>query len=164
MPKMTEADKVARYGPVVQRFNSASLPDIIYDVRYLSGVYTCNCKGWIFNRDKPKHCRHTDYLQADKSFKSEKIQTDWASLKSEKIESQRSPVWLTCEEMLLAGLEGIGMEVNARRVRSSVDHHSAVDDMLVVLQRHLDGQGYQPQAEPSDFSDAFGGTRLITLD
>ena len=153
MSKMTEMDKVARYGPVVQRFNSASQPDKIYDVRCLDGVYTCNCKGWIFNRDRPKHCRHTDYLQADRAFKSEKIKT------------QRSPVWLTCEEMLLAGLEGIGMKVNARKVRSSVDHHSAVDAMLVVLQQHLDGQGYQPQQpEPSDFSDAFGGTRLITLD
>jgi len=57
---MTESDKLSRYGPIVARCNSRSEPDRIYEVRCKAGVYSCNCKGWIFNRDSPKRCRHTD--------------------------------------------------------------------------------------------------------
>jgi len=70
MPTMTEASKVGRYGPVVCRFNSTSQPDKIYDVRFKGqGVsnpdtYSCNCKGFVFNKDKPKRCRHVDEFLA----------------------------------------------------------------------------------------------------
>lgn len=58
---MTSQDKDARYGPIVMYAKSKSEPDQApYEVRSKGGVYSCNCKGWIFNRDKPKHCRHTD--------------------------------------------------------------------------------------------------------
>jgi len=58
---MTAEDKDARYGPVVARVNSKSQPDKIYEVRrHVDGHLTCNCKGWIFNREQPKRCTHTD--------------------------------------------------------------------------------------------------------
>lgn len=58
---MTSQDKDARYGPVVLWCKSKSKPDQApYEVRMKNGVHSCNCKSWIFNRDKPKHCRHTD--------------------------------------------------------------------------------------------------------
>jgi len=50
-----------RYGPVVLECFSRSDPDKDpYRVRCKDGLFTCNCKGWIFNRDRPKRCRHTD--------------------------------------------------------------------------------------------------------
>jgi len=51
----------ARYGPVVGRVNSRSCPQKVYEVRRRpDGVLSCNCKAWIFNREQPKHCLHTD--------------------------------------------------------------------------------------------------------
>ena len=57
---MTAEDKNRRYGPVVARVNSKSQPDVVYEVRQKLGTLSCNCKGWIFNRESPKRCRHTD--------------------------------------------------------------------------------------------------------
>ena len=58
---MTAEDKDTRYGPVVARVNSRSRPDKIYVVRrHRDGHLSCNCKGWIFNREQPKRCTHTD--------------------------------------------------------------------------------------------------------
>lgn len=57
---MTSEDKERRYGPVVAVVNSKSQPDVKYEVRMLDGRFSCNCKGWIFNREQPKRCKHTD--------------------------------------------------------------------------------------------------------
>lgn len=58
-----EADKEARYGPVVGNFASKSDPSKGYQVRRspATGLLTCNCKGWIFN----KTCDHTKQVAKD---------------------------------------------------------------------------------------------------
>jgi len=50
----------ARYGPVIAVVNSRSLPEKAYSVRSKDGVISCNCKGWIFNKEVPRRCRHVD--------------------------------------------------------------------------------------------------------
>lgn len=62
---MTPAEKLAKYGPIVLECNSRSEPDKTHFVRCKDGVYSCNCKGWIFNREKPKRCKHTDRAQQE---------------------------------------------------------------------------------------------------
>jgi hypothetical protein len=57
---MTAEDKEIRYGPIVATVSSKSQPDKSYEVRSKSGILSCNCKGWIFNKENPKRCRHTD--------------------------------------------------------------------------------------------------------
>lgn len=61
--KMDEKEKVMRWGPVVNRFKSKSNPkNPPYEVRKKDGKYTCNCKGFIFN----KHCDHVKQTQEGK--------------------------------------------------------------------------------------------------
>ncbi len=53
-----------RYGPVVLEAVSKSDPGREpYRVRCLNGHYSCNCKGWIFSKDRlpngDKQCTHT---------------------------------------------------------------------------------------------------------
>ena len=62
---MTPAEKLAKYGPIVLECNSKSQPDKTYFVRCKDGVHSCNCKSWVFNRDKPKRCKHTDRAQQE---------------------------------------------------------------------------------------------------
>jgi hypothetical protein len=62
---MTPAEKLAKYGPIVLECNSKSEPDKTHFVRCKDGAFSCTCKGWIFNRDKPKRCKHTDRAQQD---------------------------------------------------------------------------------------------------
>lgn len=57
---MTPAEKVRKYGPIVMECLSRSEPDRTHYVRCKDGVYSCTCKGWVFNKDRPKRCRHTD--------------------------------------------------------------------------------------------------------
>ena len=57
---MTPGEKLAKYGPIVLECNSKSEPDKTHFVRCKDGVLSCNCKGWIFNRESPKRCKHTD--------------------------------------------------------------------------------------------------------
>ena len=57
---MTPGEKLAKYGPIVLECNSKSEPDKTHFVRCKDGVFSCNCRGWIFNREKPKRCKHTD--------------------------------------------------------------------------------------------------------
>lgn len=68
--KETKIDE--RYGPVVAVVNSRSDPDKMYSVRSKDGTFSCNCKGWVFNREKPKRCRHTDAV-ARTSFRDEAV-------------------------------------------------------------------------------------------
>ena len=62
---MTPAEKLAKYGPIVLECNSKSEPDKTHFVRCKDGEYSCNCRGWIFNREKPKRCKHTDRAQEE---------------------------------------------------------------------------------------------------
>lgn len=58
-------DKVElKYGPVVLECVSRSEPTREpYRVRFLDGHYSCNCKGWIFSKDRRPNgdrcCKHT---------------------------------------------------------------------------------------------------------
>lgn len=58
---MTEREKVAKYGDVVAVVTSRSSPGDEYEVRHNPNTneYSCQCKGWIFSREKPKSCKHT---------------------------------------------------------------------------------------------------------
>ena len=59
--KMTEDEKKEKYGPVVARFESASSPGTLYEVRQRKdGNYTCNCRGWATR----KHCKHCEEVDA----------------------------------------------------------------------------------------------------
>jgi len=35
----------------------------VHSGRFSPGDISCNCKGWIFNKDYPKRCRHTDEMR-----------------------------------------------------------------------------------------------------
>ena len=61
---MIDDVKNSRYGEVVARVNSRSQPDKVYEVRDRGDSLSCNCKGWIFNRETPRRCRHTDAVVA----------------------------------------------------------------------------------------------------
>jgi len=74
---MTPAEKLAKYGPIVLECNSKSEPDKTHFVRCKDGCYSCNCKAWIFSRDKPKRCKHTDRAQQDDG-----PQFGWSPLKT----------------------------------------------------------------------------------
>ena len=62
---MTPGEKLAKYGPIVLECISRSEPDKTHFVRCKDGVLSCNCRGWIFNRDKPKRCKHTDRVKQE---------------------------------------------------------------------------------------------------
>lgn len=62
---MTPAEKLAKYGPVIMECNSKSQPDKTHFVRCKDGICSCTCKSWIFNREKPKRCKHTDRAQQE---------------------------------------------------------------------------------------------------
>ena len=56
---MTENDKIAKYGVVVQLVASRTKPDKKpYEIRKKDGVYACNCTGWVFSKEIPKGCKH----------------------------------------------------------------------------------------------------------
>ena len=40
-----------------------------YIVTYNGKLLTCQCKGFLFNKEKPRHCRHTDYVKKMKKIK-----------------------------------------------------------------------------------------------
>ncbi len=65
------ADIERRYGPVVATVNSRSAPDQCYQVRNKNNILSCNCKGFIFSRDRPKRCRHTDVVARNLSAESQ---------------------------------------------------------------------------------------------
>jgi hypothetical protein len=59
MAKMTENDKIARYGAIVQLVGSRSKPDQKpYEVRFKDGVHSCNCTGFVMSKEVPKSCKH----------------------------------------------------------------------------------------------------------
>jgi hypothetical protein len=60
-PEMTETEKLKEYGPIVASFQSLTTSGVNYDVRYLGGVYSCNCNGWKFRRK----CRHMEECARD---------------------------------------------------------------------------------------------------
>jgi len=88
MAKMTEYEKDRRYGPVVAEVGSKSEPNKPpYKVRKLGSVLTCNCNGWIFNKDKPKRCRHTDAFTIDELKKGQQVLRETWSEKSKELAS-----------------------------------------------------------------------------
>ena len=142
MARMTEADKVTRYGVVVGKFNSITQPDKIHHVRYKDGVYSCSCKGWIFNREKPKRCRHTDWC------KREQVQCTLST----------DPLMVECSRVLTDQLQ---------RMRFTVKNQITIDKIsaeIIKAIRPLVGSA-TPSTHPSDPNEfEFGGGRLITLD
>lgn len=56
---MTATQVESRWGPIVSQYNSTRTPEIVYDVRYKGGKYSCNCPGWRFR----KSCRHVRHAQ-----------------------------------------------------------------------------------------------------
>ena len=63
---MSVQEKVNRWGPIIKRYRSKS-SDRVYEVRKKGSTYSCDCNGWIFSKDSPKHCRHTDLAQGKSS-------------------------------------------------------------------------------------------------
>ena len=62
---MTENDKIAKYGPVVQLVASHSRPgEEPHQIRLKDGIHSCDCKGFIFSKAVPKICKHIEcYLK-----------------------------------------------------------------------------------------------------
>lgn len=70
---MTPSEKLSKYGPIVMECLSKSDLDKTYYVRCKDGVYSCNCRGWIFNKDRPKRCRHTDRAKLEDDRESQPV-------------------------------------------------------------------------------------------
>jgi hypothetical protein len=70
---MTPSEKLLRYGPIVMECLSKSEPDKTHYVRCKDGVYSCTCRGWIFNKDRPKRCRHTDRAKLEDDRDSQPV-------------------------------------------------------------------------------------------
>lgn len=62
---MTEAQKCQKWGSIIGKVASKSDPTKVYDVREKRGIFTCNCKGFIFN----KRCKHVAAWNLDKAAK-----------------------------------------------------------------------------------------------
>ena len=59
MAKMTENDKIARYGVVVCHVASHTHRDKEpYQIRFKEGIHTCNCTGFVMSKEVPKSCKH----------------------------------------------------------------------------------------------------------
>lgn len=69
MPSSVAKD--LQYGPVVAVVNSNSEPSKKYEVRKNpEGFLSCQCMGWRFNKDSPRHCKHTDVTQGTGKVKA----------------------------------------------------------------------------------------------
>lgn len=59
MAKMTENDKIARYGVIVCHVGSHTKPEKTpYEIRLKDGIHTCNCTGFVMSKEVPKSCKH----------------------------------------------------------------------------------------------------------
>ena len=73
MAKMTENDKIARYGAIVQLVGSRTKPDQKpYEVRIKDGIHSCNCTGFVMSKEVPKSCKHIKAYLAEKG-KTQKV-------------------------------------------------------------------------------------------
>lgn len=69
--KMNEEQKLARYGEVVGRYESASSLGKFYEVRCNAyGEKTCNCRGWIHHN----HCWHVNSTENATSIKTARVE------------------------------------------------------------------------------------------
>ena len=73
MAKMTENDKIARYGAIVQLVGSHTKPDKVpYEVRLKEGVHSCNCTAFVMSKEVPKSCKHIKAYLVEKG-KTQKV-------------------------------------------------------------------------------------------
>jgi hypothetical protein len=73
MAKMTENDKIARYGAIVQLVGSRTKPDKTpYEVRLKDGIHSCNCTGFVMSKEVPKSCKHIKGYLVEKG-KTQKV-------------------------------------------------------------------------------------------
>jgi hypothetical protein len=74
-----------KYGPVLAVVNSRSEPEKTYNVRRKDGVLSCNCKGWIFNKQTPRRCKHIDAVQSMNDRMAKQVVFDLAAEIAEKM-------------------------------------------------------------------------------
>ena len=150
----------SRYGAVVARVNSKSRPDKIYEVRRnvssRGDVLSCNCKGWIFSRDDPKRCTHTDAvvlsLPSSVLYRRQLQRQITATKKRAGVGVRKDAATTIVEKLLVAG--GVSCLPGA------------ISRMAGALRPYLDcvqqSVRIQPGADQVTIMDQ--GARLITLD
>jgi len=145
-----------RYGGVVLCCNSKSQPDKVYNVRMKNGLLSCNCKGWIFNREIPKRCKHTD--------KAREVEADFGRAITQVMTVQDVlPKKLLPKSLEEQILERLGKELVVLEV--TIDRYRA--KMLQIIRECVQMNGIEcrpiEQALPN-FDPMVEGVRLITFD
>lgn len=153
---MTEADKIDRYGEVVGRFNSRSRPDDVYEVRIKDGRLSCNCKGWIFNRESPKRCRHTTYVAQQGNVESRLLQAAQSTIEAKRAQQKTAPA---VDATLLEIAREIEAVLDSRHVGWTDQARARV---MGVLVRH--SARFAKGASAPVVSNRTDGVRLITFD
>jgi len=149
---MTAYDKDQRYGPVVAEVGSAREPDVTYQVRRKNGNLTCNCKSWIFNKDKPKRCRHTDAFTIDELKKGQQVLRETWSEKSKELASGNGKA----TDLALLVVERMKVVVGLVLTKQQMEL------MAGVLRPHLT---LAPASVPTTSNDiTIGGVRRIILE
>jgi len=152
---MTMDQVEVRYGPVIAVVNSRSSPDKSYSVRSKDGLISCNCKGWIFNKESPRRCRHVDAvvcsvpvstLFADERYYRQKDKRKAEQRRRAGIGIKKDSVTMIVEKILavgdcvvspgtlarMAGALRPYLQLDGLRVKPSVEVRAREAGMLVV--------------------------------
>lgn len=149
-----EQAKDAKYGPVVAIVDSASEPDKRYEVRRThEGTLSCQCMGWRFNKDTPRHCRHTDATEGKSTVK----------IKSQTVST---PKPLAVQKPVAAA---VAQSPKAVSVESEACARDIVNGRLTVSQAKQRVEAAIRKfmveiAAPAPFVEVDRGVRMITLD
>jgi hypothetical protein len=156
-------DFEAKYGPILLACVSASDPTKVYHVRWKNGSYSCNCKGWVFSKNRKangdKQCKHTiraEQMLLIKSFAKDgyanAIDTV-AERSTKKSKSEKTSPKYAQLDPLLACLGSLRFQVT----------DSMKSQMMTVIESFAPQPQPQPQP-PTQLITMIGGVRSIVFD
>lgn len=143
----TSTAKDVQYGPVVAVVNSNSEPNKKYEVRQNpAGFLSCQCMGWRFNKDTPRHCKHTDAVQGKGKIKP-MAAAAVAAAHAKGAPTIREEATRVAKEILQHG---------------SMSLTTATDKIEAAIRKFM-GALAAPAAA-TEFQEVTSGVRMITLD